>query len=119
MYDRYLTVALPSKVTAERADGQVLTFKFTGSAWVSDTDVDITLTQSGATWTLTDRDDTVETYSVIGTTGTLTSITARGGYTQTLQYNGGGQLTLVTDTYNRSLTLTGFGGIVQHNVVML
>lgn len=113
IYDRYLTVALPSTITAERADGQVLTFKFTGSAWVSDTDVDITLTQSGSIWTLTNRDDTVEMYSVTGTKGTLTSITVRGGYTQTLQYNVSNQLTSVTDTYNRALQLTYTSGLLN------
>ena len=113
MYDRYLTVALPSTVTAERADGQVLTFRFTGSAWVSDSDVDITLVQSGSVWTFTDHDDTVETYSVAGTKGTLTSITMRGGYGQTLQYNASSQLTSITDTYNRSLQLTYSNGLLN------
>src|ERR1039458_10038259 len=113
IYDRYLTLALPSTVTAERADGQVLTFTFTGSAWVSDTDVDITLVASGSTWTLTDRNDTVETYTAFGNKGTLTAITVRGGYTQTLQYNVSNQLTSVTDTYNRTLQLTYSNGLLN------
>jgi Tol biopolymer transport system component len=73
MYDRYLTLVLPTSVTAERADGQVLTFTSSGGMWKSDTDVDLTLIQSGTTWTLTDHDDTVETYSAVGTKATLTS----------------------------------------------
>ena len=37
----------------------------------------------------------------------------RGGYTQTLQYNGSNQLTSVTDTYNRSLQLTYSNGLLN------
>jgi len=113
MYDRYLTLALPTSVTAERADGQVLPFTLIADVWTSDTDLDFALVQSGSTWTLTDRDDTVETYSAVGTKGVLTSITVRGGYSQTLQYNSGGQLTSVTDTYNRSLQLTYSNGLLH------
>src|ERR1022692_4831221 len=43
----------------------------------------------------------------------ITSITVRGGYTQTLQYNGSNQLTSVTDTYNRSLQLTYSNGLLN------
>jgi RHS repeat-associated protein len=113
VYDRYLTLALPSTVTAERADGQVLAFTFTGGAWVCDTDMDITLVESGSTWTLTDHNDTVETYSAAGNEGMLTAITIRGGYAQTLQYNGSGQLASVTDTYSRLLQLTYSNGLLN------
>jgi RHS repeat-associated protein len=113
MYDRYLTLLLPTSITAERADGQVLSFTWNGTAWTSDTDVDVTLTQSGSIWTLTDHDDTVETYGVLGTAGTLTSITMRGGYSQTLQYNPANQLVSVTDTYGRSLQFTYSGGLLN------
>jgi RHS repeat-associated protein len=106
MYDRYLTLALPTSVTAERADGQVLRFTMSAGVWTGDTDIDVKVVQSGSTWTLTDQDDTVETYTAVGNKGTLTSIKVRGGYSQTLQYNSSGQLTSVTDTYNRSLQLT-------------
>jgi hypothetical protein len=62
-YDRYLTVSATT-VSAERGDGQVLTFTSNGSGgWTSDSDIDITLTNAGTTWTLTDHNDSVETYT--------------------------------------------------------
>jgi len=80
----------------------------------SDTDVDLKLTQAGGTWTLTDRDDTVETYTaataMVGTTavpyGWLASIQSRNGYTQTLSYSATDALLSVTDSYNRTLSFT-------------
>ena len=68
--------------------------------------MDLKLVNSGSTWTLTDTTDTVETYTA-GASGEalLTTIAARNGYTQTLQYNASNQLVSVTDSYNRSLTL--------------
>jgi RHS repeat-associated protein len=110
-YDRYIDILNPSVVAAERPDGKVLSFYLVGSAWTPDTDVDYTLTHSGATWTLTGPDDTVETYTtaaiaaggVVATSATLNSIKARNGYTQTLNYTGS-QLTSVTDSYSRKLS---------------
>jgi len=112
-YDGYIN-SLPSSTvaTVERPSGQVLGFFNNGSAWITDTDVDYKLVHSGTTWTLTDPDDTVETYSevILGTLATneslLTSIKARNGYTQTLHYNGFNQLASVTDSYGRTLTFT-------------
>src|SRR4029077_14457610 len=73
--------------------------------WTSDSDVDIKLTQTGSTWTLIDRDDTVETYTAAGTgQGLLTSISARNGYTQNLAYGTGNKLLSVTDSFNRALS---------------
>ena len=104
-YDRYLQLST-SSVIAERADGQQLTFTLSGGAWVSDSDVDIKLTNTGSTWTLIDHDDTTETYTAISTTAALlNTIQSRNGYTQTLHYNGSNQLTGVTDPYSRSLVL--------------
>ena len=46
-YDRYLDLSA-SSVSAERADGQVLTFTQNGGSWASDSDVDIALsTETG------------------------------------------------------------------------
>ena len=108
-YDRYLHISpatgAATSVMAERADGQVLNFTLSGGVWTSDSDVDIQLTQSGSTWTLTDHNDNVETYTATGNEGTLNSITARDGYAQTLSYSGG-LLSSVTDSYNRSLKFT-------------
>ena len=63
------------------------------------------------TWTLTDSDDTVETYTVASGVGTLNTIKLRNGYTQTMHYTTG-KLTSVTDTYGRTLGLTYTGSVV-------
>jgi RHS repeat-associated protein len=118
-YDRYLNITssggVPTAVSAERANGQVLTFTENGGNWISDSDVDLQLTQTGAsTWTLTDHDDTIETYNVNPSgEGVVTSIQARNGYTQTLQYNSSNQLTSVTDSYNRTLSFAYSGGLLS------
>ena len=100
-----------------RPDARGLTFKNVGGTWTPDTDVDMVMVHSGSTWTLTDHNDTVETYTqfVVGgqTGGRLASIKTRNGYTQTLNRNGSNQLTSVTDSYGRSLTFaygSGPGG---------
>ena len=111
-YDRYLNIVSSggavATVYAERPDGQVLTFTPNGSGGFStDTDVDVTLTQSGTAWTLTDHDDAKETYSAESSgEALLASIVARNGYTQNLSYNSSNQLQTVTDSYNRTLTFT-------------
>jgi RHS repeat-associated protein len=114
-FDRYLLIVLngTSKMAAaQRASGQVLNFYCgTGTTCTPDTDVDASLTVSGSTWTLTDSDDTVETYTVASGVGTLNSIKLRNGYTQTMHYTTG-KLTSVTDTYGRTLGLTYTGSVV-------
>jgi RHS repeat-associated protein len=106
-YDGYLQLS-SSTVTAERPDGQQITFTLTSGDWIPDTDVDVTLTNSGTAWTLTDSNDTVETYTAngAGTEASLSTIALRNGYTQTLAYNGSNQLTSVTDSYSRALSFT-------------
>lgn len=120
-YDRYLQVAptylaayalspgTTSNLVAERPDGSQMIFFLTGGAYWTDTTNDATLTVSGSTYTLTLHDDTVETYTASGGKGVLSSIKYRGGYTQTLAYNGSGQLSTVTDSYGRVLTFTYTG----------
>ena len=117
-FDRYLDIASSggqaTAVNAERADGQVLTFALNGSTWTSDSDVDVTLTNEGATWVLKDHNDTMETYTAITPSeGQLNSIQLRNGYTQTLHYNANNQLTSVTDSYNRALNFTYANGLLQ------
>ena len=110
-FDLGLTLnVLGTQVTAYRGDGQQLIFNLVGSTWVPDTDVDMTLTSSGSTWTLTDHDDTVETYNKTGSFAHLNSIKTRNGYTQTIAYNGSNQISTVTDSYGRQLTFTYTGG---------
>jgi len=115
-FDRYLRILSSSSVVAERADGQQVQFTLSGSTWTTDSDLDISLTNTGSTWTLTDQDDTVETYTTMtgGHEALLNSIALRNGYTQTLTYNTSQQLTSVSDSYSRSLTLTyDFNGLLQ------
>jgi YD repeat-containing protein len=120
-YDRYLKITSGTTVIAERPDGQQITFTLSGAAWTPDSDIDVTLTQNGSQWTLTDPADTVETYATIpliaGYSPTslfaqLTSIRQRNGYTQNLAYTGG-VLTGVSDSFGRSLTLAYASGLLQ------
>ena len=78
-FDSYLAITLPSEIDAFRPDGEQVIFSPDGKGgWKG----------SGSTWTVTDWGDNVETYTIVnsGFTGILTSIKARGGYTQTLHY---------------------------------
>jgi RHS repeat-associated protein len=113
-FDRYLRIASSSSVTAERADGRQVNFTLSGSTWTTDSDVDITLSNVGTTWTLTDHDDTVETYTTTsaGNKALLNSIQARNGYTQTLTHDSNGFLTSVSDSYSRSLTFSYSSGVL-------
>jgi RHS repeat-associated protein len=110
-YDRYLRSASSTQVAAERPDGQAINFTLISSVWTPDTDVDVKLTNSGTTYTLTDSDDTVETYTVASGKGTLNTIKLPNGYTQTMNYTTG-VLTSVSDSYSRSLTFTYTGGVL-------
>lgn len=110
-FDLGLTInAGANQVTAYRGDGQQLIFNLVGSTWTPDADVDMTVASSGSTWTLTNHDDTVETYTMVSGQAVLNSIKTRNGYTQTLAYNGSNQLSTVTDSYGRKLTFTYTGG---------
>ena len=114
-YDRQLTI-LPSLIVyVARADGQGLQFNAVGANWISDSDVRLKLTQLGNTWTLTNADDSVETYITNGNSGKaiLTSIRARNGYIQTLNYGANNQVASVTDSYNRTLSFTYQNGLLQ------
>jgi RHS repeat-associated protein len=111
-YDRYLDLS-SGTVMAERPDGQQVPFTSNGGAWSTDADIDLTLTNSGSTWTLTDHHDNVETYTALNAgEAQLQTIATRNGYTQTLQYNSSNQLISVTDSYNRQLILTYSNGLL-------
>lgn len=110
-YDRYLRVVSATEIDAERPTGQVVSFVLVSGVWTHDTDVDMTLTNSGSTYTLTDHDDTIETYTLSGSTGTLNSIAQPSGYTQTMNYTSG-VLTSVSDSYSRSLSFTYTSGLL-------
>ena len=64
-------LATSTQTAAQRPDGQVVNFTKVGSTWTPDADMDYTLTASGSTWTLTDPDDTVESYTASGSLATL------------------------------------------------
>jgi YD repeat-containing protein len=113
-YDRYLHIINPSAiygVLAERPDGQVISFSSSSGTYTPDSDVDVKLTVSGSTWTLTDHDDTVETYTQSGSLGTLNSIKKRGGYLQSIGYSSG-QISYVSDSYARQLGFTYTSGLL-------
>jgi YD repeat-containing protein len=113
-YDLYLDIQPNGAVNAERPDGQVLSFTASGNNYVTDSDVDVTLTKSGSTWTLTDHNDTVETYTTVSASeAVVNSIVKRNGYTQSLAYNGSGQLASVTDSYGRQLMFAYNGGALE------
>src|SRR5262249_33906449 len=99
----------PTTVVAERPDGKEFVFIANGTNWTTDTDVDVKLTQAGASWLLTDSDDTIESYD---SSGSLVSVVARNGYIQTLNY-GGGHLISVTDSFNRSLQFAYTGNLLH------
>ena len=102
-FDRYLTISAFA-ASLERADGQRLNFAQRGSAWITDSDIDLQLTKSNTTWTLTDSDDNIETYSSVTTNlAVLVSVQRRNGYIQRLQRDSTGQLMAVTDSYGRKL----------------
>ena len=91
-----------------------MTFTLNAGAWTTDTDIDMTLVNSGSTWTLTDHGDTVETYKAVSATeALLQTIQARNGYTQTLLYNSNNQVTSVTDSFNRQLSFTYSNSLLQ------
>ena len=117
-FDRYLRFVYDnsalSAIIAERPNGQVLSFGWNGNQWVSDADVDVTLSNpgGGAVWVLHDTDDTEESYSVVSAGEAVpASVRARNGYTQTLNYNGL-QLASVLDSYGRQLSFSYQGGLL-------
>jgi RHS repeat-associated protein len=70
-----------------------------------------TITWNGTDWLLTLPDDSVYSFD---TTGKLLSIQFRGGYTQTLTWDGNGHNTQVSDNLGRSLTFTyGANGLLS------
>lgn len=78
-YDRYLRIVSSTEVDAERSDGKVVTFNLVSTVWTPNADVDIKLTKSGSTYTLTDHDDTIETCTASGSIATLDSIAKPNG----------------------------------------
>jgi RHS repeat-associated protein len=111
-YSSHLT-AYPSipggsmdRVLAYRGDGRLLTFSLSGSSWRADADVRERLVAVTSGWQLTTPMDEVESYDG---EGRLTSVTSRGGFTQTLSYldannHPANPVQRVTDPQGHSLT---------------
>ena len=116
-FDRSFLIQSPLLITLTRINGQVITFTLSGSSWQADSDVDVTLSHSGtgvgSTWTVTDSSDTAETYlQSDSASARLTSIRARNGYTQNLNY-AGTDLLSVTDSRNRTLSFVYQNALLQ------
>jgi RHS repeat-associated protein len=77
------------------------------TSWSASTDprhdVDLRLTTDGTYWYIQDENDTIDQYDM---TGKLVKISYRGGYYQTLTYDGSGNNTVITDSFGRTLTFT-------------
>jgi YD repeat-containing protein len=113
-YDRYLHIINPSAiagVVAERPDGSFVSFTSNSGTYTPDSDVDLKLTLSGTTWTLTDQNDNSEIYFTSGNEGVLQSVTQRNKYTQALTYSHG-QIAFVSDSYTRKLTFGYSSGLL-------
>jgi RHS repeat-associated protein len=123
-YDRFIVdigglSSSSTQIDAIREDGNPVHFiKSSGvwyvaywnpgtGAWSASTDqrhnVDLRLTTDGTYWYIQDSDDTIDQYDM---TGKLVKITYRGGYYQTLTYDGSGNNTVITDSFSRTLTFT-------------
>jgi RHS repeat-associated protein len=85
-WSRKLQIEGTTSVRAIRSDGKVYSFTRPGSTWIGDPDVPERLQASGGGWTLTTRNDDVETYS---STGQLVSVKSRAGKLTTLVYSDG------------------------------
>ncbi|MFM0166068.1 YD repeat-containing protein [Burkholderia sp. GAS332] len=83
-----------SKILAYRANGEPLTFNWSGGFWRTATYSGLVLSQSGMNWTLSDpTTGIVESYSL---QGVLLSERTRTGFTRTLTYDSTGLLTAIT-----------------------
>ena len=113
-FDRFIRQADSSTLVAERADGQIIQFTLNAGIWTTDSDLDMSITDSGGLWKLVDKDGNIEQYDDSGTkSGYLNSIQKRNGYIQTLSYNSSNQLTHVVDSYGRQLTFSYNGQLLQ------
>jgi YD repeat-containing protein len=101
------------------ADGKYAPIYLLNGVWTSYSDMDLRLTLSGSTWTLTDWDDNVTTFTGTAIDSNLrpASLRTRNGYTQTMQYDTSGRLTSAIDSYGRALTFSYNGSDVKVSTV--
>ena len=119
-YDRSVLFDGMTAAHVQRGDGRLFLFRFNGSAWVGDSDVNDRLFQQldntgqRTGWTYYNAaTDSTETYSA---SGRLTQIAERGGHFALFSYSdtntptviapGPGYLISVTDTFGRAISLT-------------
>ena len=105
-YSRSLLKVTVDQISAKRDDGKVLWFTQSGGAWLGDPDNPEVLQSTASGYTLTSRNDDVETYDA---NGHLLSLANRAGLATTLLYGDAssprlGGLVKVTDSFGRSLT---------------
>ena len=117
-YDRKLiftpSSGTPTSVDVLTADGNPLHFvpsgggwalshwDFSSNAWTTPrNDCYYTLTTDGTYWYLANNNNTVDKYN---SSGILQTISYRGGYVQTLTYDGSGNNTAISDSLGRSIT---------------
>lgn len=93
--------ASPVEYDVIRDDGQTLRYPIIDGTVTNPPGISIRLAITGSGFTVTDDQDTVETYN---TAGVLHSITSRAGVVQTLSYSGG-LWSGVTDSFGNSLTV--------------
>jgi YD repeat-containing protein len=86
-----------------RDDGQLITFMINGGSIVAPPGINLKPQQTSAGYTLTDENDSVETYDI---NGKLLSITTHNGVVQTTSYDISGRLSGVTDSFGHQLTLS-------------
>ncbi|MBI3867402.1 MAG: hypothetical protein HY299_02640 [Verrucomicrobia bacterium] len=121
-FDRFLIITVSAEgmplAVAERANGQILTFRAIAGGWGSDSDVDVRLTTTDSGWQLTDGDDTIELYRTNDSGHLrLTAIRSRGGYTQSLEYDTQNRLSFVTDSFGRTLQFDYQGSLLASMTV--
>jgi YD repeat-containing protein len=105
LYTSAVTPAVSSVIGLEavRDDGKAVRFMVSGSSVVPLPGVKLKLLQTSAGYTLTDIDDSIETYNA---NGKLMSIVGRNGIGLNMGYDTAGRLSGVTDTFGHALTLT-------------
>ncbi|MEO3430533.1 RHS repeat-associated core domain-containing protein [Pelagibius sp. CAU 1746] len=100
-FERRLAFVSGSRTNYYAADGKVYIFNKVGSDWQPDSDVVLSLSDSGGEWSLKDKYDRLETFD---SNGRLTGIVAKDGYRVALEYSGqDGALSLVHDSHGRRL----------------
>ena len=113
-YDRSILLNLDGSVSVAREDGQILRFNAVGGGFQADSDVSMSLTKAGSTFTLKTEDDSTETYQIYGTSlAALVTVRDRSGYSQTWSRSSGGQLMAVVDSYARTLKFQYSGDLLS------